>query len=375
VRPGPTVIATAGIHGNEQAGVEAVRRVFSRLSEEGIRGSVVFLAGNLAALEGRTRFVDLDLNRQWTAEQVRRVLRVDGPGPQPSEYAEQRALIDAIRSEILSARGPLYFVDMHTSSAEGPPFVTIGDTLLNRDFSRNFPLPVILGLEEQVDGSLLEYLNNHGIVTLGVEAGQHDAASSIDRLEAVLWIALVAAGAIDATDVAGLEAHRSLLRREARGIPRVIEVRYRHAIEPSDRFAMNPGFRNFNSIRKGQLLAQDSHGKVLAPETGLILLPLYQGKGNDGFFVAREVRPLWLKVSTVMRRLRLDRMLHLLPGVTRHPQRDDTLVADTQITRVYPLEVFHLMGFRKLRRDGPFLTVARRKHDYRRPPRIDFPAT
>mgnify|MGYP000107882312 CR=1 FL=1 len=76
------------------------------------------------------------------------------------------------------ARGPIHFVDLHTSSAPGPPFLTVGDTLRNRRFSRGFPLPLLLGLEEQVDGSLLEYLNNHGFVTLGVEAGEHEAVGT-----------------------------------------------------------------------------------------------------------------------------------------------------------------------------------------------------
>ena len=48
----------------------------------------------------------------------------------------------------------------------------------------------------------------------------------------------------------------------------------------------------------------------LAREAGHVLLPLYQGKGNDGFFMAREVKALWLHVSAILRRLRLDMLVH-----------------------------------------------------------------
>ncbi len=336
------------------------------------RGRLVFLAGNLRALRERTRFIDLDLNRQWTPRKLARLMR-DGPHQGAVEHAEQRALVEAIRDVIGESSDRIYFLDLHTSSAEGPPFLTIGDTLRNREFAAKFPLPVILGLEEQVDGSLLEFLNNYGIVTLGVEAGQHDDRRSVERLEAVLWLALVAAGFIDSAVLGDLGRWRRVLSRDSRNIPRVIEVRHRHAIEPGDRFRMDAGFANLQQVRRGQPLASDAHGRVVCPEDGLILLPLYQGKGDDGFFIAREFRPFWLRVSGALRRLRVARLVRLLPGVRRHRAQHDVLIANTRIARLYPLEIFHLLGFRKLRQEGVDLLVSRRRHDLHPPDRIEFP--
>ncbi len=153
----------------------------------------------------------------------------------------------------------------------------------------------------------------------------------------------------------------------------MIEVRHRHAVRPEDGFRMDPGFVNFQPVREGQLLAQDVHGEVLCPEDGLILLPLYQGQGDDGFFVAREVRPVWLKVSAVLRRLRVGRMIRWLPGVRRYGGRPGVLSVNMNVARLYPLEVFHVFGFRKLRQEGVYLIVSRRKHDLSRPATIDFP--
>jgi succinylglutamate desuccinylase len=372
---GPTLIVTAGIHGNEHAGVVAVERVISRLTRErpAANGRLVCLAGNLRALREKVRFVDVDLNRQWTSEKVSALGDGATIGQQPAEDVEQRALLDLIGDEVRSARGPVFFVDMHTSSADGPPFMTVGDTLLNREFSSNFPLPVILGLEEQVDGSLLEFLNNRGLVTLGVEGGRHESKEAADRLEAVLLLALVATGFLAASAIPDLARYRGLLTEQSEGIPRVIEVRHRHAVDPADRFRMDPGFVNFKPVRKGQLLARDAYGDVLCPEDGLILLPLYQGQGNDGFFVARRVRPFRITVSGVLRRLRVGRMVRFLPGVRRYEGRPGVLSVNTRIARFYPLDVFHLLGFRKLRSEGAYLIVSRRRHDLARPSRIDFP--
>ncbi len=372
VAAGPTVVVMCGIHGNEVAGPRAVRRVLRSLQERdvAVRGELLVLAGNLPALGRNQRFVDRDLNRAWTPERVR-ALQGDGRAAD-SEGGEQRELLDLFAGAVAEARGTVYFLDLHTSSADGAPFLTVGDTLRNREFALHVPLPIMLGLEEQIDGSLLEYLNNYGFVTVGVEAGQHVAESSVDRHEAVLWILLASSGLIDPGAVADLPAHRALLERAARDIPSVLEVRHRHPITPEDRFRMEPGYVNFQPIRKGDLLASDRHGPIFAREDGRILLPLYQGQGDDGFFISREFRPFWLGVSSTLRRMGLAGIVRFLPGVSLHPEDEGVLVVNTRIARIYPLQIFHLLGFRKLRQVGDILMVSRRKFDLAPPPRISF---
>lgn len=373
-RAGPSLTAMAGIHGNEACGIEAAGRVLRWFEQRrpSVAGDAVFLAGNLPALQQNARFIDLDLNRQWIPNNVT-ALVASGPRPdEPAEHGEMRELLATLRDVVNSARGPLYFLDLHTSSADGPPFLTVGDTLRNRRFARNFPLPRILGLEEQVDGALLELLNNHGFVTIGVEGGLHGAARSTDRIEAALWLALVAAGILSVEDAPDLEPYRRLLREAGRGVPRVIEVRHRHPIRNGDGFRMERGYSNFRSVRKGELLARDRNGPIRSPEDGLILLPLYQGKGDDGFFVSREVRRFWVRVSSVLRRLRLHGVMRFLPGVRRAPDSPLALIVDTRVARYYPLEVFHLFGFRKLRQVGADLVVSRRRYDYHPPKRVSF---
>jgi len=374
-RAGPSLIVVAGVHGNEKAGIEASRRVLRRLEKSAAPavGEVTFLAGNLSALRQNTRFIDLDLNREWTTEKLAALKTNGDRAGGPAEHAEQRELLGTLREVIDAARGPLVMIDLHTSSADGPPLLTVGDTLRNRRFALSFPLPLILGLEEQVDGALLELLNNHGVVTLGVEGGRHESPQSVDRHEAVLWQALVSSGILQAREIPDLARHQELLRDASRGVPRVIEVRHRHAIRAEDRFRMKPGFVNLTPVHRGQVLAQDAHGPVRAPETGLILLPLYQGQGSDGFFVARPVHPFWLALSSGLRQLRLSSVMHWLPGVRPDADRPEVLYVDTRVARLYPLEIFHLLGFRKVRRVGRGLVVSRRRYDLAPPRKMVFP--
>jgi hypothetical protein len=62
-----------------------------------------------------------------------------------------------------------------------------------------------------------------------------------------------------------------------------------------------------------------------------------------------------------------------LPGVLAHPREREVLIVDTRIARFYPLEVFHLFGYRKRRRIGPVLLVSRRRHDRSGPEQIRIP--
>jgi hypothetical protein len=355
-----------GIHGNEPAGVLAGRRVLERLREGRIplTGELVVLAGNVGALGLGQRYQVKDLNRQWTEDRVA-ALEARGGAPVPEEDAEdreQRELYVAIREAMGQARGPVYLVDFHTTSAAGIPFVLYGDTPRHQVFARHFPLPAILGLEELVDGVLVEWLSHRGCVTLVIEAGQHEDPSSVDNLEAALWLALDAAGLVGRERLPEFSRSWARLERARGDLPHVMEVISRHVVAPEHEFRMEPGFANIARMRAGQLLGHDRRGEIRAVEDGLLFMPLYQGQGQDGFFLGREVASWRMEVSHWMRRLRFDALLPLLPGVRRGQGLGDVLHIDTRIAAFYPLEVFHLLGFRKVRQQGTHLRVARRPH-------------
>lgn len=367
--PGPTLIVVGGLHGNEPAGTGAAERVLARLEAEKIplRGELVALRGNLRALRQGRRFLRRDLNRQWSDEQLAAAARapVRADDPEAFEQEELRAALDEAMAE---ARGEAFFIDLHTTSADGIPFLVVGDTVRHLALVRHFPLPVILGLEEQIDGGLAEYMAARGCTTMVVEGGQHQSPAAAANLEAVLWLALAAVGLV-ARAALGSERDRAwdLLDRARRDLPRVTEVISRHAILPEHEFRMEPGFANIQRTRTGQLLARDRHGEIRAPFTGLVLLPLYQAQGDDGFFLGRAV-PLWHRqVSTVARRLRLDALLPLLPGIRRHPAGRDHLHVDLRAAGRYP-RLFYFFGYRKLLPSDPAAShvVLIRRPDRRR---------
>ena len=354
--PGPTVIAVAGIHGNEPAGIHAARRVFAQLEETRLpfRGELVVFAGNLAGIRRGVRYLSKDLNRVWSDANL---ARLRAGTPQDSEDREQLELAFAIEAAAARARGPLHLIDLHTTSATGIPFMLFGDTLPQRRFVSAFPIPAILGLEEQLDGVLSAYWTRRGFITAAVEGGRHDDPATAGSLEAVLWVALAQAGSVDRLRDEVLGA-MSLLDSRRSGLPRMIEVLSRRAISPGDQFRMEPGFRNIDRARKGQLLARDRSGEIRAAQEGLVIMPLYQGLGGDGFFWGREVSGARLRAAAALQRLGLARLLGLLPGVTRDSLRPGQFLVGAGAAR-RALPIFRLLGYRRVRQHENELIVDR----------------
>lgn len=364
---GPTLLCVGGIHGNEPSGAVALERVIAKLRDvaEELTGAILALRGNVPALETGERYIDEDLNRIWTDERFAQLAAEREPSCEDREMLDLRARIDEAAS---AARHPLYAIDLHTSSAETAPFVLTGDTLRNRHFAQRLGVPLILGLEERITGTITEFVNERGVITLGFEAGQHADPKSIDRHEAAMWMALRACGALP-EGVLQDEVRRSeeLLREATLGLPRVLEIRHRHGLEDSPDFQMTPGFRNFDPVEEGEALARNARGDVAAPESGIVLLPLYQKLGVDGFFIARPVRPIWLKISTLLRALGLASLVHWLPGVRRLRDEPGTVLVDPAVARLFPVQIFHLLGFRRRTSESGKLVFSRRRFDTKRP--------
>jgi hypothetical protein len=121
---------------------------------------------------------------------------------------------------------------------------------------------------------------------------------------------------------------------------------------------MEPGFKNLSPAAEGQLLARDARGEIRAPKDGMVILPLYQGLGNDGFFWGRAVSATRLRTAEVLRRLHVDRLLELLPGVAKDPEHPSRFIL-REVGRYYPRDVFHAFGYRRVRTRGGQLTFER----------------
>ncbi|WP_296349458.1 succinylglutamate desuccinylase/aspartoacylase family protein [Winogradskyella sp.] len=196
-KPGATIVFFAGIHGNEFAGVNALNSILSQVKHEDICGEIYGVYGNINALKKKKRYLDADLNRLWT---TRRLEILKKKKVFNNEELEQKFLFEFINNLLLKNTQPIYFIDLHTTSSKTLPFITINDAMINRKFSSCFNIPVVLGIEEYLEGPLLSYLNTLGYVSLGFESGQHTDPDAIKNCEAFVYLALTNSGNLTSPD-------------------------------------------------------------------------------------------------------------------------------------------------------------------------------
>ena len=345
VKKSPTVIAIGGIHGNERAGINALLKVFKTLDDENIplKGNFYGIAGNINAISENIRFKNVDLNRIWTKKEI---LKLYLENDLEIESKEQHEIYIVIKDILKKEKGPFYFLDLHTTSADTQPFITISDSLNNRKYSSNFSIPTILGIEEYLDGPLLTYINEFGHIALGFEAGQHDSEVSVDNCVAFLWLALVAAKCVDKKDVKKYTFYKNSLSlfNENQDF---YKIDYKYTIKPFENFKMVKGYSNFQEIVKHELLAYSNESEIDAIQKGKIFMPLYQKKGDDGFFIITRISKFWLKASRLARKLHFHQLLKLLPGVKSKKRKPYTLIVNPRTARFLAIEIFHLFGYRK----------------------------
>lgn len=361
-RPGRTVIAIGGMHGNEPAGLQAVRTVLGTLRRAGVdmAGKLVGVAGNLQAIAADRRYLERDLNRGWTPETCLRVAKPHAD--ETPEDAEQRGLLEVFGPLEAESPHPLVFLDLHSTSGPAAPFSIISDVARNRDLALRLPIPTVLGLEEILEGVMFGYLVDRGHMGVAVEGGQHGDPRTAALLEAVIWLTLVEVGNLDARHVpGGVGAQRERLRRPAAGLPTGVRIVHRHGTTTGDGFAMAPGFDNFSPVRKGQRLATDHDGPLVASQDGLLMLPRYQGQGNDGFFLATAITKRWLVASAVARRGRVERLLAAWPGLHWDASSPNRLRYDGTEPPVPMLRTLRLLGYHGVRARPPGLEFFRRR--------------
>lgn len=357
-KKGPTMVFFGGIHGNETAGVFALNTVFNSLDRKDISGTLYAITGNISALKENKRYLNNDLNRLWFSERIK---EIQDKTALNTEEAELLELFKIIHDILETETGPFYFIDFHTTSSKTIPFITINDALINRKFSSLFPVPLVLGIEEYLEGPLLSYINQLGYVSLGFESGQHDEKDAVNNSQAFIYLALVYAKAMSPNVVVGFQIYYQQLKEQCHNIQGAFEVSYLHRVKPEDNFEMVSGFKSFEKISKKEILAHDINGEIVSKHNARIFMPLYQKIGEEGFFIIKPIKPFFLKLSEFLRRIKFDNFLVILPGVSWESKGKHVLRVNLKTAKFMAKSFFHLLGYRSQKIDATHLRLSNRE--------------
>lgn len=363
-KSGPTIVFYGGIHGNETAGVFALKKAFEKIDQESLKGTIYGISGNLKALKENQRFLNNDLNRLWLNGSLE---ALDSRKSLSIEENEQQILFKILQDILKEETGPFYFIDLHTTSSKTLPFITINDSLINRKFSSLFPVPIVLGIEEYLDGPLLSYINQLGYVSLGFESGQHDALNAVTNNEAFIFLSLIFAEVIEKSSVPEYESYLSRLKEASNFEKDIFEITYLYKLAKDENFEMRPMFESFQDVKKGEILAVSNGKEIASPSRAKLFMPLYQKKGKEGFFIIKRIHPFFLKLSEVLRKVKMDSLLVALPGIRWKDKNDGILRVNLKVTKYLAKQIFHLFGYRSKQIDATHVYLFNRERTSKTP--------
>lgn len=307
LKPGPRLLVSAAVHGNEICGVAAIRRVIDALDSGALRltsGTLSFIpvVNPLAHQLGR-REGDRNLNRNLRPPVV------------PQDF-EDRVATQLCRwladHEVL--------LDLHSFQGQGKPFAMLGPRN-NRGVLEPFQheqaearLAACVGTERIVEGWLstyalglerraakaattglgdrraalqqdphygvgtTEYMRSRGGYGITLECGQHEDPDAPEFAYKAILRTLVLLGMVDADVVEPRPATPPELLQLYEVIDREHE---------GDRFVR--AWASFDPVVKGQPIGTRADGTpVLAPDDGRIVFPNSSAQpGNEWFYLAR----------------------------------------------------------------------------------------
>lgn len=292
---GPLLIIFGAMHGNEPAGVKAIDLTLKMLEVEPIKnpdfqyhGCMLGLIGNLSAYKRKERFINKDLNRCWTQEAVDELKEKTMLSAEEEEMKEVLSIV----KKSIDKHNPseVIFLDLHTTSSDGGIFSIVGDDEKSLQVAKQIHAPVILGMLDGLRGTTLHYFTeenlNYKASAITFESGQHEDPLSVNRAIAAIITCMRTIKSVKPTDVEN--QHDKILKQYSKNLPQVARLLYKHGIEDESNFEMKGGYQNFQLVSKEECLARDVNGEIKCKEDGMILMPLYQKKGEDGFFIIKE---------------------------------------------------------------------------------------
>jgi succinylglutamate desuccinylase len=283
------IICIGGMHGNEPAGVKALEKVFNFLFETRppAQGRFIGIRGNISAINKGKRLLHEDLNRIWSGTHIQLAREnFKGHSPEIEELTEIFKVLDEIPFQNYKQK---IFIDLHTTSGDNGTFVVAVDYQNAKHLMDSFKVPIILGLDGELESPAIRYFARQGFISFAFEGGLHQSPQSVNNLTWGIWQSLSQSGLISSSFLPDLSEVSQHLHQRFSRLPSILHLDYLHKIHVNDNFKMKLGFKNFDKIQYGQTLAEDKNGPIYAQSNGYLLMPLYQSQGNDGFFLVRSL--------------------------------------------------------------------------------------
>ncbi len=296
---GPNVVILGGTHGDELTGIEIVRRLLKAAGllsspsgayeHRGVAGGLSIGFGNPEAILRGTRGASdgPDLNRSFAASLLNR----ESLPEDPMDLKRARELAPLLADAD-------YFLDLHATSSESPPFLCLSkDAAEQRAFCRFFPVDYVLvdcdavisrDLGHSEPCTTDTFVTEAGGQAVVYETGWERDLSRLETAYAAVIRMLRGIGAI--TDAF---AETCGFTEAPPSLPAFYELAQAYSARKGS-FAYAPGMdRGWQEVKAGQRLGTYPDGEEeQIPEDGMLLFPKGSAKiraGKNLYYLAKRL--------------------------------------------------------------------------------------
>jgi succinylglutamate desuccinylase len=250
-KPGPIITIIAGTHGDEICGVKAFKKVIPNIKLK--KGKVYFILGNIKAIKINRRQYQYNLNRLYKDDSL-----IDNKTKQTYEYKRSREIMQYLNnSEAL--------LDIHSSmSKNSTPFAICEKPFIK--IAKVLPVKIIAtGFATIEPGGTDDYMFSKGKVGICIECGNHIS---------------------DLSDYNAIESiYRFLNYFNMVDIPSVKIVNVYSIYKTKNNFKPIKSFKDFEQIKKGNLIGYDGNKKIISKKDNFILFARKRTKSNKEAFI------------------------------------------------------------------------------------------
>ena len=206
---GDTLLFCIGsLHGNETAGYQGLKNVFALIEKNNIpiKGQFTAILGNKAAYQKNQRYLDGDLNRAWTQENIDKALVANDTSL--SEFQELREILEIVQQLDIKKYKRAVFMDLHTTSSANGVFL-VASIDLDHDLLESLESPIIYGLNEALGGTAIQYFKKLGFESFVFEGGTIGDDQAILNIEDAVWKVLTELKMVNADAIPTQVAQKS----------------------------------------------------------------------------------------------------------------------------------------------------------------------
>lgn len=285
--PGPTLGITVCTHGNELSGVAAIyylRNIY-KIDKRLKKGKILFVINNIRAGEKalmvktkierlKARYMDLNMNRlPKNLEKIRKDNRY--------EIKRSKELIPVWDSFDCS-------LDIHSTTQDNKPMIIAAENL---DFSltRGFPIGIVIKNIDKIQigaPAFAFYGKGRNIQTLEIEAGQHES---------------VKAQSVAVSCILSLLKNLKMINGKTKNGTREVEEYFifDSVIFPHNKYELSKTFKDFELVKKGQLLASFKGKEIFSLSDAHVLFSPKKKKSvkinEEIMFLSKPVRKIIIK--------------------------------------------------------------------------------